>query len=54
MTNFDEKAWIERLYDVIKKMKIQNDLNKLKASPWDILIFWDHNKILTFREWFIF
>jgi hypothetical protein len=50
MTNFDQKQWIERLYDVLLKMKVQGQLEKLWAQEWDILHFGDFEKTLAFRE----
>ncbi len=50
MTNFDQRWWIARLYDVLEKMHIQAKLeNKWKAKDWDILKFWDRDKCLVFR-----
>jgi len=51
MTNFDQKWWVARLYDVMDKMHIQAKLeNKWKAQDWDLLKFWDWDKVLIFRD----
>ena len=50
MTNFDQRWWLARLYDVLEKMHIQDKLeNKWNAQDWDILKFWDRDKCLVFR-----
>lgn len=50
MTNFDQKWWIARLYDVLEKLHIQQKLeNKWEAQNWDLIKFWDHDKFLVFR-----
>ena len=50
MTNFYQKWWVDRLYDVLKKMKIHRDLVDLWAKDWDVLLFSDHKMALKFRE----
>ena len=51
MTNFDQRWWLARLYDVLEKMHIQQKLeNKWEAEDWDILKFWDWEKCLVFRR----
>jgi len=50
MTNFYQKWWVDRLYDVLKKMKIHRKLEEIWTKHWDVLLFWDHDKALKFRE----
>ena len=50
MTNFYQKWWVDRLYDVLKKMKIHRDLVDLWAKDWDVLLFSDHKMAWKFRE----
>ncbi len=50
MTNFSQRGWVERLYDVLKKLWIQSGLTNLWAEDGDKVMFWDWEQGLDFRE----
>lgn len=50
MTNFAQRGWVERLYDVLKKLWIQKWLAHLWAEDGDRIMFWDWELWLDFRE----
>lgn len=50
MTHFEQKWWIDRLYDVLKKLWIQEELRSLWADIRDEIVFGDLETRLAFKE----
>lgn len=50
MTNFEQRGWLDRLHDVLKKLWIQSALTNLWAVEGDKVRFWDWGMMLDFRE----
>lgn len=50
MTNFSQEWWLNRLYDIIKKLWIKNSIIAMWWQDNDLIKFWDCENLLKFKE----